>query len=147
MFKHFLHHLSSPGVALRSYGSGVLDFHFTPSLLNLANQDVETLQNIHWLETADRAWFTVLIHHLLVWVCSYDCGDVTRTQETIYVHLFRGQERVQRRGQQFVRREYQEVFQTLLPGLVKGRGYSRYGGLEADAKHDYHPIFVFASQF
>jgi hypothetical protein len=46
-----------------------------------------------------------------------------------------------------VRREYQEVFQTLLPGLVKGSGDGRYGGLEADAKHDYHPIFVFASQF
>jgi hypothetical protein len=107
---------------------------------------MDTLQNVHWLETADRARFTVLIHHPLVWVCSYDCGYVTRTQETIYVHLFRGQQSVQRRGQQFVRREYQEVFQTFLPGLVQGSCYGRYGGLEADAKHDYHPISVFASQ-
>jgi hypothetical protein len=89
MFKHFFHHLSSPGVTLRSYGSGVLDFHLTPGLLNLAYQDVDTLQNVHWLETANGAWFTVLIHHLLVWICSDDCGDVSRTQETIYVHLFR----------------------------------------------------------
>jgi hypothetical protein len=147
MFKHFLHHLSSPGVALWSYGAGVLDFHFTPSLLNLANQHIEALQNVHRLETADRACLAVLIHHLLVRLCSYDCGDVTRAQETIYVHLFRGQERVQRRGQQLVCRKYQEVFQTLLPGQVKGRGYGRYSGLEADAKHDYHSIFVLASQF
>jgi hypothetical protein len=108
---------------------------------------MDTLQNVHRLETADCAWFPVLIHHLLVWVCSYDCGDVTRTQKTVYVHLFRGQERVQCRGQQFVRRENQEVFQTLLTGLMKGSGYGRYGGFEAYAKHDYHSIFVFASQF
>jgi hypothetical protein len=102
-FKHFLHELSSLGVALRMNCASVLNFYLTPLLLNLGNQHINALQNIHRLKAADRTRLTVSIYHLLIGLGPNYGGYVARAYEAIDTHFFTGQKCIKCGRQQLVR--------------------------------------------
>jgi hypothetical protein len=69
------------------HGARVLDFHLTPSFLDLAYKHVDALQDVHRLKTAHCTGLAMSVHDILIRPGTDNGGHVPRTKETVDVHF------------------------------------------------------------
>src|SRR5215207_11527780 len=130
------HALEGRKVAFPGDDPAVLVFDLAASLLELAHEHEDGLQEVEWLEAGDHARLAVVLGHELVWPAADDGRDVPGPDKRVQAQIRRVEQRPHRRDDRYVVAEHGEVLDALLLRPLQGQRRRWGRGLEADGDED-----------
>ncbi len=140
--EHGLDELLGRAVALGAHHPFVLVLDLVAARLELPDQHVDGLEQVHGLEARHHDGHLVLLGQGHVLRRAHDAAHVARGDEAVHPPLGRGQHRFQGRGHQDVGDQDGVVLQPPSPGLEDRHGVGRCRGLEAHREEHHLPAGV-----